>query len=98
MSENKSDSQKAVGRDVTIDMLIEAIAQRLQTADATNVLYVRNLTGAKLAGDAGSWDLPGGSWMMIQLPPRGDEPSVKALVARKRRKTVQPTQPAPAAA
>lgn len=87
MSEKLSDSPKpAVPRDVTIEMLVQALAERLSAVDATNVLYVRDLPGARLMSDAGQWDLPGGSWMMVQLPKRGTAPSVKALVVRRQKK------------
>ena len=93
MKEKLSDSPKAaVSRDVTIEMLVQALAERLSAVDATNVLYVRDLPSAKLTSGAGQWDLPGGSWMMVQLPTRGTAPSVKALVVRRQRKAAPVTK------
>jgi hypothetical protein len=71
------------------------LAAELAKAESTNVLFARNHAGAVLQSEGGRWQLPGGDWLMIQLPRREGEPVVRAMVV-KRAATVEPVAPVPA--
>lgn len=71
------------------------LARELARVESTNVLFARNHDRAVLTSEGGRWMLPGGDWLMIQLPRREGSAVVRAMVVRSAAAIDTATAPAP---
>jgi hypothetical protein len=67
---------------VTVAGLLSALSSELNAVDATTVMFVRDMDAMSATGAGKTWQVPGGSWLMVQIPNLEQAPCLKIAIVR----------------